>query len=60
MDELISIIDKGQLSQKIHLYHVGIHNMLLKEKFSDEDIENIAQKIKELFIKELKDGKENI
>ena len=54
MDELVGVSDKGQISQKCHLYEVGIHNMLMKEKFSDEEIENISQRVKEKIIAELK------
>lgn len=60
MTELISIIDEGQLSQKIHKYSVGIHNMELKEGYSDEEIEEISQEIKDKFIKLLKKNEQNI
>jgi hypothetical protein len=54
MTELISVIDEGHLSQKIHKYSVGIHNMKLKEKYSDEEIEEICEEIKNRFIRLLK------
>jgi len=54
MTELISVIDEGQISQKIKKYSVGIHNMEIKEKYSDEEIEDIAEEIKNRFLKILK------
>jgi len=50
MDELISIIDDGKMGDKLTIYRVGIMNMVDKEVYSDEDIENISQNIKERFI----------
>jgi len=57
MKELISIIDKGQLSQKIHIYDVGIHNVKLKENYTDDEIEEIVEEIKESFREILKKNK---
>lgn len=52
MDEKISLIDKGHYA-RLHVYEIGIHNMKDKEIFSDDDIEQISQKIKEQFIETL-------
>jgi len=57
MDELVSIIDDGTFGGSLHIYRVGIHNMKDKEVYSDEDIENISQNIKEKFIKILKNNR---
>ena len=50
MDEQISIINNGKLSQRLSSYTVGIHNMLDKTTYTSDEIENISQKIKEEFI----------
>lgn len=55
-DVVISLIDKGEISQRLHLYEVGIHNRIDKNSFTDDEIENISQKIKEEFIKILKNA----
>lgn len=57
MNELISIINQGKISHRCHAFQIGIHNMLDKEKYTDDEIENIAQNIKEKLIKELKNDK---
>jgi hypothetical protein len=54
MDEKISIIDNGKLSSRCNTYTVGVHNMLEKNTFNTEEIENISQKVKEEFIVLLK------
>jgi len=64
MDKYIySIINGGKLTSRIHAFKVGVHN---NQKFgpnykedwidnlTDEDIEEIAQGLKEKFIEELK------
>lgn len=53
MDELISLIDKGTHGGRLHIYEVGIHNMKDKEYFSEDNIEQIAQTIKEKIIEEM-------
>ena len=50
MDEKISLIDKGTHGGRLHVYEVGIHNMKDKKIFSEDDIEQISQTIKEMFI----------
>ena len=54
MDEKISIIDQGYISSRCHLYHIGIHNMMDKISYTDDEIEIICQCVKEKLIEELK------
>lgn len=53
MEEKISLIDKGKVSSRIHLYEIGLHNIMDKEIFTEDEIEHIAQTIKQKFIEEL-------
>lgn len=57
MNEKISIIDQGYISSRYHLYHIGIHNMIDKISYTDDEIEQICQCIKEKLIEELKNIK---
>ena len=53
MDEKISFVDNSKFGNRLHLYEVGIHNIKDKSEFTEVEIEQIAQSIKEKFIKEL-------